>query len=277
MTAALLRDGRAPIRSRRILGDGGVKLDRFGLDGELEPLRHYADHRVRTAIQHQDAADHVIGVIEMALPKTITRDYFETAGSATRLLIRADKAATKHRLDAKHVEEFPAHFFSADALRSLFVHECEGAIAINRHAGKAAVLFAEIEEIRIAERVESGRRRGRVQINAAHGHEFLGRREWQRLQEHRVDHAEDGGVRTDAEREREHRDKGEAGMLDQLAYSVANVSHHMGTLVRLRWIGRSVARWQIMAPKARRMSSRAERTIHLARSVASYFIRRAKR
>ena len=50
----------------------------------------------------------------------------------------------------------------------------------------------------------------------------------QRLEEHRVDHAEDGGVRADPEREGEHGDQGEAGMLDQLAQSVANVGHHMG-------------------------------------------------
>ena len=181
MTAALLGHGLCPVRSRRILGDGDVKLDRFGLDGELETLRHHADNRVRTAIQHHDAANDIIGAIEMALPKSVTQDNFETAGSATRLLISARKAAAKHRLDAEHVEEFPAHFFSAHALRFLFVNQRKTAVLINRHARKAAVLFAKIEEIRIAHRGESGRRYGLGQIDAAHGHEFLRRREWQRL------------------------------------------------------------------------------------------------
>ena len=147
------------------------------MDGELETLRHHADHRVRTAIQHQDAANHIVSPIEMALPKSVTQDNFETAGAAARLLIRARESAAQHRLDAEHVEEFPAHFFSANALRFLFVHQREAAVAINRHARKAAVLIAKIEEIRKAQRIESGRRDGLGQIDAADGHEFLGRRE----------------------------------------------------------------------------------------------------
>ncbi len=226
MTAPLLRFGRAPIGSRRILGNRGVKLDRIGLDGELETFWHHADHRVRTAIQHEDTANHIVSPIEMALPESVTQDNFETAGSAARLLIRPRETAAKHRLDAEHVEELPAHLFSTHALRSLFVDQREGAVPINRHARKAAVLFPKIEEVRKAQRVEPGRRDCFAQIDAADGHEFLGRREGQRLQEHRVDHAEDGGVRADPEREREHRDQGEAGMLDQLAYAVANVVHH---------------------------------------------------
>ncbi len=42
----------------------------------------------------------------------------------------------------------------------------------------------------------------------------------------RVDHAEDGGVRTDAEREGQHGDERETGMLEQLAEAVANIGEH---------------------------------------------------
>ena len=42
----------------------------------------------------------------------------------------------------------------------------------------------------------------------------------------RVDHAEDGGVRADPERERQDGDDGEAGMLDELAEAVADVGEH---------------------------------------------------
>ena len=162
----------------------------------------------------------------MALPESVTQDNFETAGPATRLLIRTRETAAKDRLDAEHVEEFPAHLLSTHALRSLFVDQRDGAVAINRHARKAAVLFPKIGEVRKAQRVEPGRRYGLGQIDAADGDEFLRRREWQRLQEHRVDHAEDGGVRADPEREREHGDDGERGMLDELAQAVADVVHH---------------------------------------------------
>ncbi len=54
-------------------------------------------------------------------------------------------------------------------------------------------------------------------IGHADGDELLRGRERQRLEQERVDHTEDGGVRTDPERERQDGDEGEAGMLDELA------------------------------------------------------------
>ena len=46
---------------------------------------------------------------------------------------------------------------------------------------------------------------------------------WQRLQEDRVDHAEDGGVRANPEREGQDGDDGERGMFAELAQAVADV------------------------------------------------------
>ena len=46
----------------------------------------------------------------------------------------------------------------------------------------------------------------------------IGRFERQRPEERRVDQAEDGGVRADAEREREDRRRGEAGVLAEYAH-----------------------------------------------------------
>ena len=52
----------------------------------------------------------------------------------------------------------------------------------------------------------------------------FGKRE--RLEQDRVDHAEDGGVRADPERESEDRDDGEARFFDELAQGVAKVVQH---------------------------------------------------
>src|SRR5213595_3521891 len=48
----------------------------------------------------------------------------------------------------------------------------------------------------------------------------------QRAEQKSVDNAENGGVGTDAEREREHGHGGEAGVLQQLAEGVAKVTKH---------------------------------------------------
>ena len=58
-----------------------------------------------------------------------------------------------------------------------------------------------------------------------HGHEPFGFREWQRLQQHPADDAENRGVCADAQCERQHGHRGEAGVFDQLASSVAEVVH----------------------------------------------------
>ena len=59
--------------------------------------------------------------------------------------------------------------------------------------------------------------------NYADGHEFVRGGEWQRFQQGRIDHAEDGRVGADPEREREDSDDGERRMLDELAKAVADV------------------------------------------------------
>jgi hypothetical protein len=171
MIAPLLRLRRAPIGSRRVLRCRGVKLDRFGLDGEPETFRHHADHRVRTAIQHEDTPNHIVSPIEMALPESVTENNLQTAGAAARLLICPGEAATKDRLDAEHVEEFAAHLFGTQVLRSLVVNQRDGAVPINRHARKALILFPKIGEVRKAQRVEPGRRSGLTQIDRPHGHQ----------------------------------------------------------------------------------------------------------
>jgi hypothetical protein len=52
-----------------------------------------------------------------------------------------------------------------------------------------------------------------ARIRRAHRDELLRAGEWQRLQEQRIDDAEDRGVRADAERERHDGDDREAGIL----------------------------------------------------------------
>src|SRR6476620_4877148 len=65
--------------------------------------------------------------------------------------------------------------------------------------------------------------RARIRRLFAQRDEPMGFRIWQRTQEHRVDEAEDRGVRSDAEREREHGDRREARALPKRAQRVSSV------------------------------------------------------
>ena len=84
--------------------------------------------------------------------------------------------------------------------------------------GERAILIAEIEEIR-DRKASSSSVVAPCRVSSRHsdGDQLLRLRERQRLEENRVDHAEDGGVRADAEREREHGDESETGMFEELA------------------------------------------------------------
>jgi hypothetical protein len=58
----------------------------------------------------------------------------------------------------------------------------------------------------------------------AEGHHAIRLRERQRLEQHRVDDAEDGGVGADAERQGKNRDRAIGGLLPQHARAVGHVS-----------------------------------------------------
>ena len=64
-------------------------------------------------------------------------------------------------------------------------------------------------------------------LRLCHDHESVGLRIRERSQQDRVDHAEDGGVRADAESEGENGDEGEARRFAQLAKREAKVIYHI--------------------------------------------------
>ena len=74
---------------------------------------------------------------------------------------------------------------------------------MNRHVGEGAVLFAEIEEIGIGKRVRDASWSFSPSIGHTDRGELLRLRERQRLEQNRIDHAEDGSVCADTERQRQ--------------------------------------------------------------------------
>ena len=106
---------------------------------------------------------------------------------------------------------------------ALFACEGEGLIAKNSDAGKRSILSAKVEEVRIRERVQLRNRPLFAGIGHADGEELLRLWKWKRLKEQRIDHAENGGVRADAESQRKHGDDCERRVLNQLTQSILNV------------------------------------------------------
>ena len=86
--------------------------------------------------------------------------------------------------------------------------------------------------------IEQIRRRGRQLVKAQiqgrvvrPQHDDAARRKiGQRSQHHRIDHTEDGGVRSDTKGQRHHRYSGEAGVFQKLADSELQVVHGFAIL-----------------------------------------------
>src|ERR1700686_5529741 len=203
VTAAVLGLGLRAVRVRRVLGDRHVEINRIILDGKLKASLHDTNHGVLASIQHDGVPEDIRVAAEMLLPEIMADDDFETTGSAAALFIIACETAAHLWLDSEHVQKLRAYFYAAQTGRSLLAGERKGAIAIDRAARERAVLISEVEEIRIRQRVQLRLRSLLARIGHADSDELVRRGKWQRLWGDRGDHAEDGGVRANAEGQRE--------------------------------------------------------------------------
>ena len=133
--------------------------------------------------------------------------------------------------------------------------EVEPLIAERGDAGEGVVLIA------VAEVISGGEgelRKSGLQIALAHDHELLGFVEPQRLEQHGVDHREDGGIGSDSQGQSQHGNAGEPRVATQGAEGVAEVAeygrkHGYGLDEGERRALARVGRVQIVDPRARRV------------------------
>ena len=83
-------------------------------------------------------------------------------------------------------------------------------------------MVAIIEEVRVGEGTQIGLVFD-ARVRHPNGDELVRLGEWKRFKQDRVDHAEDGGICPNPERERHDRDDRERGMFEELAKAVADV------------------------------------------------------
>ena len=160
-----------------------------------------------------------------------------------------ENAPTNDRCDDRHERAADAIFFFGKKrlaqLRSWALNTLEKVRGDQTSAdllGRASFKTAELNDSRVTRnggemfktvfsRFNSpyvGYRNGNlrlVQIRFSNDGQALRLRIRERLEQNRVDHAEDGGVRADAERQREHGDKSESGRLKELSDGEAEIGH----------------------------------------------------
>ena len=185
----------------------------------LGPRWQHADEGVHLAVDPEWLPDGVCLLAVQLLPRATTEN---NPTVAWRRVLGPGKATSDRGRHPEHVEELGGHE-GADELRR-FAGSCrhgEGQRAVSRDSLQRLLLPAQVDELSgrmIAARFVGGRR--------GDADDAVGLVEGQRAQEHAIDHAEDGRVRADAERERDDGDQREARVLEEGANRVPEIVQH---------------------------------------------------
>ena len=186
-----------------------------------------ADHRAPLAIDGNGLPQQRGIVAEPALPQSVADQ--RNRRPAGRLLI-GGKSPTQQRRHAESLEEPGGYTCRTDTLGIATVREVGRARTERGDFGETPALFPPLAHVGVGGR-DRGLARFEARIVCPDDGEPVRFRKRQRAKQRGVDQAEDGGASPDAEREREHRHGGEAGVLQQLAEGEFEVVHGSWSVV----------------------------------------------
>ena len=201
----------------------GVELERHpdvGLVAEREPAGEHADHGDRLAVEDDGATDDRRIAGEAPLPEAVA-DH-RHPGRRRRLLVGVEQA-TGHRLHPQHRQQSGRGADTVEPLRLAVPGEVRAPPRHRRHGREDPVLPAPVEVLRVRHR-----RVGERRLDVANQQQPVGVRIGEGAQQDAVDEAEDHGVGADSQRQRQNRDGGESGTLQQGAGGDAQVVHGFG-------------------------------------------------
>ena len=209
----------ADVLPGRIEPHGDDDVERRRHVEEAEIARHDADDFRLPSVDLKLATERRRIAAEAALREAVREDHRVRAFGRGSMLGFGEPASA-HRRHAERLEQPMRRAQRAHALRSVGARDRLSAVRPHADLGQRPVL-GPIGEIH--------RRRGR-QIAGDDGgvvpdpHELVRARIRQRLDQHRIDDAEDRRRRADSEREREHRGERERGAPRQRAQRMAHVA-----------------------------------------------------
>ena len=186
-------------------GDGDVQLGRV----ESEAGPHDPDHGVRLAVERERRSDQVPTRAEPVLPEPVADD---DDAARTGPILLGEEGPAVQRSRAEEIEQVGGDQGAIDHFRVVAAREREGGRSERRHPREGARLIAPIGEIgrRNAEPVQPFR-----QIALEDHREPVRIDVGQRREHHGVHDAEDRAVGPDAQRQRQHGDRGEARALEE--------------------------------------------------------------
>ena len=181
-----------------------------------------ADDRHRMTVDENSAADRVVCAAE-SLPPVVIRKHHDGVLAGMHIVRRPDEATplcahTEHRkVRTRH--HLGPNRFVLPARRE--IHRGRSAA---EHTIEELSLFLQIATERIRQQVRVAELSGELAPSPVKKDEPLGIVDRQQAKQHLINQGEDSGVRTDAEREREHRGGGKARIASERAQAVADIA-----------------------------------------------------
>ena len=181
--------------------------------GVVEPLAHYAHHGHGHPFDIHRAANDAGVCRKHPLPQPVAEHHFLLAPG---LRLFGEKDTPQHRLCSQDPEQARRYRRAQHALRAALQPQVHRIRRHGCHVTEAVIQLLEIAELRrgnpvlVVRRADAGEPR-------PHFDQLVRFRVGERPQEHRVEHAEDGGVRADTQRHGDHHQCREAGLLQHLA------------------------------------------------------------
>ena len=225
--SAVLEGGRALLED---LAHGDRHEDRrpTAERGAAKSAWRDADDRHGAPINYQRLANRTVLTTESFLPELVT-EYRDIVRTDHGIVGRAQQSSGG-RLQAEYRKIRSRDEHSAREARLVVDRQAGAEWKVRRDAGEHRLLTFEILEHRIAEHFIAIARltailRTRFRARCPEIHEAIGRRHRQRLQQDFIEQREDGGVRTDAERQRRDRNGRHEGRLQQHANGKPDMSH----------------------------------------------------
>ena len=257
VAAPVLEIARGPHGDPQV--DGDRHLSGNGV-GKPEGRRHHADDRVARPVDADGAADHLRVGAEAPPPERVAED--RDRGPAAEVLAGQERAA-EQRPHPEHREETVGGLEAEHGLRALGAHEGHEPVTVGGDLREDARSRAPVAEVgkRNPVRFSAGAEARFVEL-----HEAVGLLVGQRPQHDRVDQAEDGGGRADAQGQRGHDRRGEPRPPRQQPQREARVLHETVPEERASGLVEALARGGDVAERAARRGLASSRLRPLSRS-----------
>ena len=193
---------------------------KFCLKWKIKLGRRHANDRIALVVQFDLLSKDILAAYKVRLPKFVA-DHHHVA--VPRLIFFFKKSPPEDGLHAQRRKKIsryraPFHRLRLPHARQIKIAEAHGA-----HLFEGVILVAPVKIVSRRNNKLRNSRKTLLRRRVPHRHEPPRISKRQRPEQHSIHHAEDRGIRADAESEREDGDGGEARILAQYAQAVTKI------------------------------------------------------